>query len=417
MSVDTAAPEAPSRDQFANELIAVLKSADPTKSVSYDADKFCLTISSERKEGVIANLHNVYHEYLQAAPSRRPGTVRLFLKVLRETSLGVPDDFEDAAHDLLPVVRGRVANEMELLRHKIEGSPNPPVFMPFAEHLSWSIGYDLPESTIHLGESQYQGWGVSYETVGQRAMENLAKLGCRFGGLRAKPGVYELDSNDGYAASRLLLPHVFRQPPLSGAPVAMVPHACCLLYTGDQDDDGLRIMLERAEQELAKPRTIGGFAYRLSRQGVWHPWLPAPTHKLYKQFRGLANATLGSSYSRQQHFLTQLEEKHQPEHARLFVATVFNFRDDSPWGAVTSCTWTNHAPSLLPKTDMIALIRDLEEPPVMVPWIAVQKTIGHMMVPMDLYPERYRVVSFPSPAELSAILVESQRERRRRRPK
>jgi hypothetical protein len=417
MSIDIAAPEAPSRDQFANEVIAVLKSADPTKSVSYDADKFCLTIDSECKGGVTANLHNVYHEYVQAAPSKRQGTLRLFLKVLRETSLGVPADFEDAAHDLLPVVRGRVANEMELLRHKIEGSPNPPVFMPFAEHLSWSIGYDLPESTMHLSEAQYQDWGVSYETVGQRAMENLAKLGCLFGGLRAKPGVYELDANDGYAVSRLLLPQVFTQPPLSGAPVAMVPRASCLLYTGDRDDDGLRIMLERAEQELEKPRVVGGFAYRLSQQGVWQPWLPAPTHKLYKQFRGLANATLGSSYSRQQQFLTQLEEKHQPEHARLFVATVFNFREESPWGAVTSCTWTNHAPSLLPKTDMIALVRDLKEPPVMVPWNVVQKTAGELMVPQGMYPERYRVDSFPSGSQFAAILGAAKRERRRRHPK
>jgi len=417
MSLATAAPEGPSRDQFANEVIAVLKSADPTKSVSYDADKFCLTIESEGKGGVIANLHNVYHEYLQAAPSKRPGGLQLFLKSLRETSLGAPVDFEDAAHDLLPIVRDRVGNELLMLRHEVEGSPDSPVFMPLAEHLSVSVGYDLPESTMLLGEVQYQGWGVSFETVGQRAMENLAKLGCRFGGLRAKPGVYELDANDGYAVSRLLLPHVFTQPPLSGAPVAMVPRECCLLYTGDRDEDGLRIMLERAEQELEKPRTIGGFAYRLSQQGVWHPWLPAPTHKLHKQFRGLANATLGSSYSRQQQLLMQLEEKHKPEHARFFVASVFTAKADSPWGPITSCTWTNHAPSLLPKTDMIALIRDLKEPPVMVPWNAVQKTVGHMMVPTGLYPERYRVDSFPSGPQFAAILGAAKRERRRRHPK
>jgi len=417
MSIDTAAPEIISRDQFANEVITLLKSAAPTKSVSYDADKFCLTIDSECKGGVTANLHNVYREYRQAAPSKRPGTLRLFLRVMRETSLGVPADFEDAAHDLLPVVRGRVANEMELLRHEVEGTSKAPVFMALAEHLSVSVGYDFPESTVHLGESRYQGWGVSFETVGQRAMENLANLGCRFGGLRAKPGVYELDANDGYAASRLLLPQVFTQPPLSGAPVAMVPRACSLLYTGDRDEDGLRIMLERAEQELEKPRVIGGFAYRLSQQGVWQPWLPAPTHKLYKHFKKLADKTLADAYTHQQQLLTQLEEEHKPEHTRFFVATVFNFREESPWGAVTSCTWTNHAPSLLPKTDMIALIRDLKEPPVMLPWNVVQKTVGELMVPQGMYPERYRVDSFPSGPQFAAILGAAKRERRRRHPK
>ena len=417
MSLDIAAPEAPSRDQFANEVITVLKSAHPTKSVSYDADKFCLTIDSECKGGVTANLHNVYHEYLQAAPSKRPGTLRLFLKVLRETSLGVPDHFEDAAHDLLPVVRGRVANEMELLRHEVEGTSKAPVFMALAEHLSVSVGYDFSESTVHLGESQYQGWGVSFETVGQRAMENLANLGCRFGGLRAKPGVYELDTNDGYAASRLLLPQVFTQPPLSGAPVAMVPRASCLLYTGDRDDDGLRIMLERAEQELEKPRVIGGFAYRLSQQGVWHPWLPAPTHKLYRHFKKLADKTLADAYTHQQRGLSYLEEGFKEPEKRLWVATMFITRDDALCGPLTSCNWTNHAPSLLPKTDTISFMRDLEEPPVLVPWNAVQKTVGHMMVPTGLYPDRYRVDSFPSGPQFAAILSAAKRERRRRHPK
>jgi uncharacterized protein YtpQ (UPF0354 family) len=417
MSIDTAAPEAPSRDQFANEFIAVLKSADPTKSVSYDADKFCLTIDSECKGGVTANLHNVYREYLQAAPSERPATLRRFLRFLRETSLGAPADFEDAAHDLLPIVRARVGNELEWLRSQVEKSPGSPAFVPFAEHLSLSVGYDLPESITHVGETQLQEWGVTLEVVGHRAMENLAKLGCRFGGLRSKPGVYELDANDGYAVSRLLLPQVFTQPPLSGAPVAMVPHACCLLYTGDRDDDGLRIMLERAEQELEKPRVIGGFAYRLSQQGVWHPWLPAPTHRLYKQFRGLANATLGSSYSRQQQFLTQLQEKYKPADDRLFVASVLEFREESPWGAVTSCSWAKHVPSLLPKTDTISLMRDLEEPPVLVPWNVVQKTVGELMVPQGIYPERYRVDSFPSGSQFAAILGAAKRERRRRHPK
>jgi hypothetical protein len=56
-------------------------------------------------------------------------------------------------------------------------------------------------------------------------------------------------------------------------------------------------------------------------------------------------------------------------------------------------------------------------PPVLVPWNAVQKTVGHMMAPQGLYPERYRVDSFPSGPQFAAILSAAKRERRRRHPK
>jgi len=417
MSFDTATAEAVSRDQFANEFIAVLKSAEPNKSVSYDADKFCLTIEPEGPSPVAVNLGNLYPDYLQAGQEERPATLRRFLRFLRDGSKGLPDEFEDAAHDLLPIVRGLVGSELDLLRREVRGGPVSPAHMALAEHLSVSVAYDLPECVMHLGETDFQRWGVTFEIAGQRAMENLAKLPCRFGGLRATPGVYAFNVDDGYASSRLLLPQVFMELPLSGMPIAMVPRAASLLFTGDRDEDGLRIMCERAEQELRWSSPIGGFAYRLSDEGAWHPWLPAPTHRLYKQFRRLADATLCLAYARQQKVLTQLEEEYKPEEARFFVASVFALKAESPWGAITSCGWTNHAPSLLPKTDMIALLRDLKEPPVMVPWNVVQKTVGHTMVPLGMYPERYRVDSFPSEPQYAAILRAAKRERRQRHPK
>ena len=416
MSLDIAAPEAPSRDQFANEFIAVLKSVAPTKSVSYDAEKSCVTIDSEGVSSVVHNIQGAYLEYAHSSELERAEAVRRCVRALLQSLRSLPADFEDAAHDLLPIVRARVRNELKWLRSEVESAPGSPAFVPFAEHLCVSIAYDLPDGIYHIGSEELKCWGVPFEAAWQRATQNLANLQCRFGGLRATPGVYEFNVDDGYESSRLLFPEVFTQLELSGAPIAIVPRACSLLFTGDRDEDGLRIMLERAEQELRKSTPIGGFAYRLSQQGVWHPWLPAPTHKLYRPFRRLADATSELSYTHQQKILTQLEEKHQPEHARLFVASVFTAKAESPWGPITSCTWTNHAPSLLPKTDMIALIRDLKEPPVLVPWNAVQKTVGHMMVPQGLYPERYRVDSFPSGPQFAAILSAAKRERRRRHP-
>jgi hypothetical protein len=418
MSLDIAAPEAPSRDQFANEFIAALKSAAPTKSVSYDAEKSCVIIDSEGVSPVVHSIRNAYLEYVHSSELERTEAVRRCVRALLQSLRSLPADFEDAAHDLLPIVRARVGNELGFLHTLLEPSKIPEIdYMAIAEHLAGSIAYDLPDGIVHVDSEQLERWGVPIEAAWQRAMENLAQREHRFAGLRPTPGVYALSGDDGYQSSRLLFPSLFGQLAFNGRPVAMVPRACSLLVTGDNDEDGLRIMLERAEQELRRSTPIGGFAYRLSHEGILHPWLPAPTHKLYKQFKKLADATMGLIYTHQQQLLTQLQEKYKPADDRLFVASVFKFREESPWGAVTSCSWAKHVPSLLPKTDTISLMRDLEEPPVLVPWNVVQKTVGELMVPQGIYPERYRVDSFPSGSQFAAILGAAKRERRRRHPK
>jgi hypothetical protein len=418
MSLATPAPEAPSIDQFANEFIAVLKSAAPTKSVSYDAEQSCVIIDSEGGSPFVHHIKSAYLDYVYSSELERTETVRRCVRASLQFLRPLPADFEDAAHDLLPIVRSRAGKLRGFLHTVLESSKIPEIdYMAIAEHLAGSIAYDLPDGITHVDSEQLERWGVPIEAAWQRAMENLAQREHQFAGLRPTPGVYALSGDDGYQSSRLLFPSLFGQLVFNGRPVAMVPRACSLLVTGDNDEDGLRIMLERAEQELGRSMPIGGFAYRLSHEGILHPWLPAPTHKLYKQFKKLADATMGSIYTHQQQLLMQLQEKYKPADDRLFVASVFKFREESPWGAVTSCSWAKHVPSLLPKTDTISLMRDIEEPPVLVPWNVVQKTVGDLMVPQGIYPERYRVDSFPSGPQFAAILGAAKRERRRRHPK
>ena len=57
-----------------------------------------------------------------------------------------------------------------------------------------------------------------------------------------------------------------------------------------------------------------------------------------------------------------------------------------------------------PSRDKFALMRTFDdEQPVFADWERVAGVAGDLMEPQDLYPERYRVVEFPSDEQLAAI--------------
>jgi hypothetical protein len=72
-------------------------------------------------------------------------------------------------------------------------------------------------------------------------------------------------------------------------------------------------------------------------------------------------------------------------------------------GEVASfCSWADGVPTLLPRTDCIAFVRQNSEP-MLVEWERAEQVIGHLLAPQDMYPERVRVEEFPSEAELARL--------------
>ncbi len=57
-------------------------------------------------------------------------------------------------------------------------------------------------------------------------------------------------------------------------------------------------------------------------------------------------------------------------------------------------------PTLLPRTDCIAFVRENTEP-ILVSWQKAEQVVGHLFTPQDIYPERVRVDEFPSADELA----------------
>ena len=69
---------------------------------------------------------------------------------------------------------------------------------------------------------------------------------------------------------------------------------------------------------------------------------------------------------------------------------------------VNYCVWTAGAVSLLPRTERVIFGGEGLEA-VMAPWEKVAAVIGDLMTPTDMYPERFRVETFPTAEQLAAM--------------
>jgi hypothetical protein len=402
----------PGRDQFARLVIARLQRAGQNGQLKYDSEQFLI----ERGGDGFINLANLYHEYCQAPRQQRDKVLDRFIRGCVGTSeFELPEEFADVHPDLLPVVRSRFYLESVILQSRARGGEAVAVPQQLiGDHLSLSLVYDLPQAMRSIIQDDLDRWGVSFYEAAEAARENLEHMGnVSFASLQSEAGdgVYISANSDNYDASRLVLVDLVKKMAVRGEYVAMVPNRDTLVVTGSQDEAGLAVMCKVAEDSFRKPRPISTIALRLVGD-QWDSWLPQVQSPVYDKFRELRIRTLGMEYNDQKELLDQV---HQQSGYPCYVAAYSaRLRKDS--GRVRSyCVWTEGITALLPRTDDIGLMRPSHDGKsasvaAFASFERVRNEVGDLMQPQGMYPERYRVVEFPSEAQLAAIGREQEME-------
>jgi hypothetical protein len=320
----------------------------------------------------------------------------------------MPDTFEEAAPNLMPMIQSRAMAEARSLLISAETPAARGVIgIPYAEHLAICVAHDAPETKCYLTAADDENWGVPESEIFQTAFRNLTQLQNDFRSQFKDGRVFRSFADDTYDATRLLLPHSsFEQLPVRGTHVAMVPHPNVLLITGDQDPEGLHIVLTEARKAPNDGLAIGPFMFRLSKSG-WEPWTPVLSSADRKELDGLVIDMLDRDYARQ----AKLLREHPGAISTLgdpFVATYKYLPRDRPDGLRTVSVWGRDVPSLLPKTDAIAFL-DGNGFLGLVPWSIVAAQMEHELEPAGLHPERYTAFSFPTDEQLQALIQEAVR--------
>ncbi len=144
---------------------------------------------------------------------------------------------------------------------------------------------------------------------------------------------------------------------------------------------------------------ISGIALRLD-DDEWESWLPDVAHPLYQEFRTLQVQSIGQGYNAQKELLDRLHAKKKQD---VFVGSYMMMADKETGQAITYCVWSSkNVLSLLPHTDRIAFMQE-GKGPLLAEWDQVVKIVGHLMEPLDIYPQRFRVSDFPTEEQLAEM--------------
>lgn len=389
----------PDKDEFARQMADAIRQAGETAKLRYDAKEF--TLHAEGEPSNTFYLGHAYDEYRAAPDANRANIVRRFVRTWFAPRKGIPDDFADVRPDLLPGVRSRFAFEWTPLRLRAEGKGE--IVWPhqvLAGHLGVGLVYDLPDSMMQIQQDTLDKWGVTFDEALEVARENLrAVSGHDFE--QPSPGVWLSPWRDNYDAARLVLPDLLDRFEVRGDLVAAVPNRDVLVLTGSDDEAGLAFLLSLVEEHLEKPRPLSAIPVRLD-GATWLPFSPDRNSPLFERCRLLYVKSFGQNYAEQGEALKALHERTGED---VFVASYQGIRRE---GQVMSyCVWSEGVDTLLPRTDEVFFFRPTSEGDGELVgqcrWDRVKEVVGDRMEPCGLYPERYRVRSFPTPEQLAAM--------------
>jgi hypothetical protein len=387
----------PTKDEFAQLVMARLRETGMTGEISYDPGEFQIIVESEIKS--IVFLGNAYREYCSCSNKHRPNSLRRFVRGWLDAHKPPPDEYADIKPDILPAVRSRSFFESARLRMVIGDDEDTFLqYQTIGDDLGLGLVYDMPDSMKPISNKEIDLWGVTFYEALEAARENVRQLPPRIIGPKKGEGIYVFTTNDGYDSSRLVLLDLIRQFQVKGDYIAMAPGREMLIVAGSEDIPGLKAMVELAKKAFEKPRTVSGVALRLAGD-EWESWMPEASHPLYEEFRGLRIQSSGQDYAEQKELLDQLHEKTGED---VFVASYSVMQHKETGHRVSFCMWAKGLPSLLPRTERIVLGAEDQEP-VIAPWEKVVGIAGDLMTPMGTYPERYRVEDFPTSEQLAAM--------------
>ncbi|AKJ07977.1 uncharacterized protein YtpQ (UPF0354 family) [Archangium gephyra] len=385
------------RDAFARQAMEALRSSGETRPIHYDAEGFLLRLGD--KDGTTVFLANFFDESLAVPPEKRD---EVFARISRVRSMpDLPATLAEARQNLLPVVRSRTFFEqLHLVMKGPPGKPPPIAWKPLGGFLGVGLAFDGPDTLRYLGPDELTRWDISFEQALGMALENLRPRSTEALEQLA-PGTCKSPWEDSYAASRLLLDEVVRRCPVKGTPVVLVPHRDLLLITGSEDEDGLNQVASKALGAMMAPRALDGRAMRLAPEG-WVPFMPERLNNAWGDFRQLELFTRARDYDEQ---TQQLEKLYEEKGVDLFVAAYTPYQDERG-RSLSYAVWLKGVDAVLPRAEVIFFMDPSlgpEAPPVGIArWEEVSRVAGQLLAPVEgLYPERYRVTSFPTPEQLA----------------
>lgn len=260
----------------------------------------------------------------------------------------VPDSWEEARELLLPVVRPATSPAAAWQA----GAPTL-VRQPLAPFLYALLVIDQPHGRVYVTPRHLDRWKIHAATAFTTAWARLDPVD---GLQRRTDGIWEVASEDSYESSRLLLPGWMAafSSRVAGTPVAIVPHARCLLLGGTADEAQLDTLLTTAAREWRDGGDpISPVLYVAGVHGRLEPFIPPPGQDW------LAASALAAQHALAQREYSRLDDLVDPYLARFEVGLRAT-EGDQIRPTYTFARWVRGTAPRLPDVDY-AVLTDANE--------------------------------------------------------
>jgi hypothetical protein len=349
-------------------------------------------------------LVNLFNDYTQANAEQKKRILGNALALLRERN---PDiSFEEAKSKVVAAVREQALFSFTTLSWELEGGgkTEPKVALePISAWFTRCLVLDFPEYVTMVSSENLKTWGVSFDELFETGLAKLRNhTSPKF---EKQPGFYIGGWHDDYDNSRILIPEVFAPLGLDGDPVVSLPNRNLLLVTGSENHDGIRAMLQHAEEivRTTKSRPMNPAPLILG-DGEIADFSVTENSPIFNDVERAKKISALIYYQQQTESLMKLYEQKGKD---LFVAK-YTLNQSERGGYESYSVWSKTVATLLPKTDLIAFF-DPAKPEAqrmlgLAKWEEVIRIAGDLLLDTQMFPARFYVSKFPSEEQLAAVI-------------
>ena len=224
---------------------------------------------------------------------------------------------------------------------------------------------------------------------------------------RGRRRVYVFTTNDGYDSSRWILLDLIRQFQVKGDYIAMAPGREMLIVAGSEDKSGLEAMVALGREGIAA--AADGFG---NRRFGWtatsgcrgcRPCRSTRSYEISACLRGADAedyAVVCATTSRTKGIAGKPFTRKTNED--VFVAA-FSVMQHKKKGAARNFLHVGRGRPVCCRREWSDRHWQRRPKSLWYRWEKVVEVAGHLMTPMDIYPERYRVKEFPPAEQLAAM--------------
>lgn len=366
--------------QLAQRVIQGLRNGGEIRPMHFDEKQFSILIGEVGSDSaVIANLQHVYHDCENSPIQHHEEIIARYVNGWTKER-DIPKDYA--------VAQPRLGVSIQ----------HSGFFERYPGWIQWDLTSELSAGLVdddgdtlsYVPQTFLSDWRVSQEACMRDALRNLGKSAWV---LEQIGHVFRSRAHDSYDAARLFFHDAFRALPLNGDPVVLVPDRDCLVVTGSDDADGLKQIAATGHVRIEEASRLISGTPLILRGKTWEEFHPPEQTRV--AFAHLARLYDAINYGTQTSFLREQNEGHSNN---LLVAEVQVFKTGPDRYETFTCL-PSVGQTLLPKADQVVLYDLQMETTQVTPWANLFRVLGSKMIPAQQHPVRYRVESFPSPAE------------------